>query len=121
MLDGFAGLNVLPSMLAEYLGHDVSMCSPAEIDALRALYVAVKDGETTWAEVIGSRAEPEKEAEKKTSGLVDRIKAQAKKPPAADAFVKHVVETAAKADVVAKVEPKPADPLPPDDDLGGRL
>lgn len=50
--DGYAKLGVMPRDLAEYLGHDVAKCSPAQIEALRKLWVAIRDGNTTWKEII---------------------------------------------------------------------
>lgn len=53
--DSFAQLNVMPSDLKEYLDHDLSQCSPAELQDLRVVYVAVQQNETTWREVIEAR------------------------------------------------------------------
>jgi hypothetical protein len=50
--DSFASLGITVEMLAEYLAHPLSQTTPAEIDDLRKLYVAIKDGATTWAEAI---------------------------------------------------------------------
>jgi hypothetical protein len=50
--DSFASLGVTVEMLAEYLGHPLSQTTPGEIDDLRKLYVAIKDGATTWAEAM---------------------------------------------------------------------
>lgn len=75
--DGFAEINVKPSDLSEYLGHDFSACSPAELVRLRGLYGAIRDGETTWAAVIEqARAEA---AETATKKVHDGMKQ--KKPP----------------------------------------
>lgn len=55
ILDAFNTLGVKPSDLSEYLDHDVAQCSPAEIVDLRGLHGAIKDGETTWAEVMANK------------------------------------------------------------------
>ena len=52
IIDGFSGLGVTASALNDYLGHLVSTCTPLEIVKLRGLYGAIRDGETTWAEVL---------------------------------------------------------------------
>lgn len=52
LADAFGGLNVEPADLARYLGHPLSQCSPAEIAKLRGIYAAIKDGQTTWQEVV---------------------------------------------------------------------
>jgi hypothetical protein len=55
IVDAFAALNVKPSDLAKYIGHDIGQCSPAELVDLRALHGAIKDGEATWAEVMDNK------------------------------------------------------------------
>lgn len=50
--DAFAELNVTPVMLKTYLGHDVATISPAELQELREIYAAIRDGETSWNAVI---------------------------------------------------------------------
>lgn len=53
--DAFVELGVMPRDIDEYIGHPVKSASPAEISDLRKVYTAIKDGETTWAELIKSR------------------------------------------------------------------
>jgi hypothetical protein len=55
ILDAFSGLGVPVTELKSYLGHDVATCSPAEIVKLRALFNAIRDGQTTWAEAVEQR------------------------------------------------------------------
>lgn len=74
VLDSFGTLNVSPSMLKEYLGHDVSTCSPSELQDLRDLYSTLVDGSTSWAEVMTekrSHAEPPKPG---IDGLKERLR-----------------------------------------------
>lgn len=52
VVDGFAGLNIFPPQLEQYLGHPLATCTPAELDDLRQLYTHLKEGKTTWAEVM---------------------------------------------------------------------
>ncbi len=52
LADGFAQLNVTAADLEQYLGHDLSKCSPAQLVDLRAVFAAVREGETTWAAVL---------------------------------------------------------------------
>lgn len=68
--DAFGSLGVLPSALADYLGHGLDQCSPAEIVDLRGVYQAIKDGETTWSEV----ASKEDGGAKKTSRAKEKLK-----------------------------------------------
>lgn len=65
--DGFAELNVAPSDLKLWLGHDLDKSTPAELVALRKVFAAVKAGETTWIEILEQR-----EAERKTKGEAEK-------------------------------------------------
>jgi hypothetical protein len=92
--DAFAKLNVQPSGLKQYLGHELGESTPAELAALRELYRAINKGETTWhdalAEVLAETGEAPEEP--KTNGkdraeqLADQIKSkraarEAQQPP----------------------------------------
>lgn len=59
VLDSMANLGVMPRDLEGYLGHDVAKLTPAEVDKLRNLFVAIRDGETTWNEVVGAVGDPD--------------------------------------------------------------
>jgi hypothetical protein len=91
MLDAFAQLGVKPSELAQYIGHDTAALNPGELADLRAVFHAIKDGETTWRDVmtaLGAEADPEDEAAKKrsaqTQAIIDKhAKKAAKKQQAA--------------------------------------
>lgn len=85
--DGFAEVNVKPSDLSEYLGHDFGACSPAELVKLRGLYGAIRDGETTWAAVIdAARASMTEVGAKKVS---DALKQKPAAPPQKPQQVDH--------------------------------
>jgi hypothetical protein len=62
--DAFASLRVMPNHLAEYLGHGIDQCSPSELVELRALFAAIKDGETTWHAVMDTKNAGKKPASK---------------------------------------------------------
>jgi hypothetical protein len=66
-LDAFAGVQVSKADLEELIGGAFGKASPAQIDDLRRLYVAIRDGESTWAETIAARREV-KPAAKGTEG-----------------------------------------------------
>lgn len=68
IFDLFGALGVTVAQLKKHLGHDGATLNPKELVDLRALYSAIKDGETSWREVMESR-EP---AQKKRLGeMVD--------------------------------------------------
>lgn len=56
VIDAFASLNVQPIHLRDYLGHDVAQSTPAELATLRELFAALRDGQTTWVDVMQERA-----------------------------------------------------------------
>jgi hypothetical protein len=84
--DSFASIGVMPSALKEYLGHDLGTCSPEEIKDLRAVFVAIRDGESTWqATIDGKRAEAEKPADKTGDALKAKMAAAPLKDKAGEA------------------------------------
>lgn len=65
LLDAFDAIGIKPSQVADYLGHGTDAIQPAETTALRKIYAAIKDGESTWSEVMEARdaAKTEKPAD----------------------------------------------------------
>jgi hypothetical protein len=60
ILDSFSEIGVRPKDIEAYLGHTLDTIVPAELQNLRAMYRAIKDGEATWKEYI-EKGETEKE------------------------------------------------------------
>ena len=71
--DGFAKVNVAPSHLKLYLGHELSQCSPAELVELRELFTAIRDGHTTWAEVMAAQNAENETAANATASKADKL------------------------------------------------
>jgi hypothetical protein len=59
--DAFANIGVKADALQKYLGHSLDTCSPHELVNLRGLYGAIKDGETTWGDVVESKRQQSEE------------------------------------------------------------
>jgi hypothetical protein len=57
IVDSFAKLNIMPVALIEYLGHTLDTVTPAELAKLRGLFTALRDGATTWSDVMADVAE----------------------------------------------------------------
>lgn len=79
--DAFATLGVMPSALAEYLGHDLGTTAPAELQDLRTVYAAIRDGEATWPELLAAKlGKPEEEKpappDPKAQALKDKLAAK---------------------------------------------
>ncbi len=55
IVDAFSSVNVTPSDLREFLGVEVGKASPADVEELREVYVAIKDGETTWRDALAGK------------------------------------------------------------------
>jgi hypothetical protein len=92
MVDAFGSLGITVAQLAEYLGHAVDATAPDELDGLRSLYLALKDKETTWSEVMDN-ARAERAAAQSTSAdagqsLGDRLASKAASNDAAGAASK---------------------------------
>lgn len=64
LLDAFAIMGVSVSDLEEYLGTKTERVTPAQIEDLRDIYVGLKEGVTTWEEVIAPVRE-QRDAKKK--------------------------------------------------------
>lgn len=64
LVDSFHGVGVSPEDLVAYLGHDLAKVVPAELTDLRAVFAAIRDGETTWQDTMGAR----RGAEEKPAG-----------------------------------------------------
>jgi len=68
IFDLFGALGVTVAQLKKHLGHDGATLNPKELIDLRALYSAIKDGETSWREVMEAREPAQK---KRLSEMVD--------------------------------------------------
>jgi hypothetical protein len=76
--DSFYQIGVMPNQLSEYLGKpSLEAVTESELEVLRAIFTAIRDGETTWREIEGETAE---EKQSRTTATV----VQATKAGAAD-------------------------------------
>lgn len=75
LFDSFAEQGVTVEELKKYLGHDAEHLEPAELDDLRKLFTAVRDGETTLRAIFKEREEESGESDAKlgTKALKDRL------------------------------------------------
>lgn len=55
IFDAFGRQGVAVDQLKAFLGHDAAMLTPKEQETLRGIFNALKEGETTWREVMDSR------------------------------------------------------------------
>lgn len=97
--DAFFALGIMADQLADYLGKpSLEAVTDAEIDVLRSIYAGMKDGETTWAEVIeqksGAMTDAPKSTATGTAGLKERL---GKREPKSDDELDREIAAADKA------------------------
>lgn len=56
IVDSFDYYGIRPDHLATYLGHPIAQATADELRELAALYSAIREGETSWAEAIADRS-----------------------------------------------------------------
>lgn len=79
VLAQFFSIGVPPESIVEALGHSVDLVQPKEIVVLRDWFNAVKNGETTWDEIVASEVEDRKMRDAKTKKAEKAVaKAEAK-------------------------------------------
>lgn len=54
LVEAFSQLSVSAAMLREYLGHPVDQIRPDEIADLKTIYRALKEGDATWDDILGT-------------------------------------------------------------------
>lgn len=106
--DAFGEIGVKASDLADYLGHALDTCSPAELVNLRGIYGAIRDGESSWKSVMDNKAEQVGAASTTTTTPKELLTCSAedfeKKKPA----WRMAIETGAKSvnDLIAMIQTK---------------
>lgn len=90
-------VNVNVVMIEEFLKHPIGQSSPAEIINLQGLYGSLKDGVTSWAEIMANAAEAAAEAQE-----------TARREPAGNAGMREKVATAAQGVKPAATPTAPA-------------
>lgn len=81
LLDAFRGVGVTADQVKDWLGHAADTLAPSELEELRGIYTAIRDGDTTWREVMDARqpATPAPTATgSKTESIKDRVRRMAK-------------------------------------------
>ena len=64
VLDGFTSVGVSVANIKDWLGHEADTINPKELNDLRAIFTAIRDGETTWEAVMDAKSEAEPENKK---------------------------------------------------------
>ena len=66
LLDAFSEIGVKPKDIQQFLNHSTDAITPAELQDLRGMYAAIRDGEAKWADYVAPKQEAPEQA-KKTS------------------------------------------------------
>jgi hypothetical protein len=76
--DGFAKHGVKPSALKKLLGHDLEESTQAELADLRSIWDDMRQGRTTWGEIMALRFDEPEDGEpvKNLNDLTARLKAE---------------------------------------------
>ena len=83
ILDAFAELGIRPRDLEAYLGHKTDVLTPAELQDLRGIYRAIKDGEATWADYMTTKGADQEKALSKVEELKTKVRGYTRRTPAA--------------------------------------
>lgn len=124
LVDAFAAVGIMPKELEAYLGHDLAQLQPAEVEDLRGIYAAVRDGEAKWSDFVNQRgtesesqtteAGPKKSA---PAALADQIrnrkKAKTEAAPAPESKPAAESEAPKPDEATAPTEPAPEAAPPP--------
>lgn len=84
LIDAFAQLGIQVDQLKEFVGHELTSVTPAEIQLLRSTYTTIKDGETTWHAVMTDKRERDKEEAKAAKKAASKPDSAAKDATEAD-------------------------------------
>lgn len=74
VVDGFSSLNIQPDQVEAYLEHPIEQSTPVEIVELRQLFMALRDGETTWSEIMKNHEEVRKARFERAAATVKAAK-----------------------------------------------
>lgn len=120
LLDAFRGVGVTAEQVKAWLGHPADTLAPAELEDLRGIFTALKDGDTTWREVMDAKWQDQISAMdanaaaatgSRTTTLKEKIAAKAAKPSTAPAAQPPAAEPPLSCGVCGKEKELDADGL----------
>ena len=85
--DAFFGIGVSPVQIEEFLGHPMAQLVPSELEQLRSIYSAIKEGEARWADYTQKdpdstdHPEAKTKTDEKVSALKEKIKRGRERKP----------------------------------------
>lgn len=94
VLDAFSELGIRPKEVEAYLGHPLDTIAPVELQTLRGMYRAIKDGEATWKEYREEKDKPE--SEEMDPALIEKFDKDALERKVVPELLKTFLEATAK-------------------------
>jgi hypothetical protein len=67
LFDAFSELGIKPKSIEEYLGRSVTTLQPSELQDLRGIYRAIKEGEAKWSDYIKKEVADDEAGEKEAA------------------------------------------------------
>jgi hypothetical protein len=113
LLDAFSAIGVSVDDVKAWLGHEGSVLQPKELDELRGIYTSIRDGDTTWRDVMDARSTAKPAPAAASAGPLepgkDPAAMQAGKARGPEAVKDRIarMRTQATGDAPAGEEPKP--------------
>lgn len=84
LIDAFASIGIMPIEIEKYLGHPLMQVTVDEVQELRGMFSAIKDGEAKWADYVHtdepSKEEQNDDMKSKLLGDTKKKKEQAPQP-----------------------------------------
>lgn len=82
LTEAFFAYGVKPMELEKYLGHSLDQCQPDELQELRSIYAAIRDGEARWAGFMETKEAERAEKEQTNKASSDDVMTQIMNAPA---------------------------------------
>lgn len=95
VIDGFAGLGVTVQHLEQYFTKPIEQTTPSEVMTLQPIYTALKEGETTWEQVMEGR-EAELGSKGGSKDAAQRVAEEKLRSQAEEAAAKEGTDASAK-------------------------
>jgi hypothetical protein len=115
--DAFAAIGVMPTDLEKFLNHPLAQVSPKELEELRGMYSAIRDGEATWNDYVNAPAKPISAAldlnDLKAGDAAQHVGVAVPTGPAPKEAPSAAVSTPAPVSQPAAAPTTPAEPIPP--------
>jgi hypothetical protein len=122
ILDAFSEIGVRPLDVVAYLGHSIDNLCKAELEDLRGIYAAIRDGETSWASIMRERSETAPKTEEPGLRPKQPVEPKKEQAPAPQAQAQQTEEQPkAKGKGKPKGSTPPTPPAPTTEEKQGGL